>query len=79
MSPETLRGRRSTVKNVIEVEYGPNGEDYAVADIVRRKGKEDRAVLLNEMGLGAEISEEEGMAMFVDLGITWNKFRTLKK
>ena len=43
------------------------------------KGRKEREDILREMGLSGEMTEEDGLVMLVDLGITWNMFRRLKK
>ena len=60
---------------LIENEFGEEGQDFYIADSIGRKGKEEREVLLKEMGLGGEMTEEDGLAMLVDLGATWNMMR----
>jgi hypothetical protein len=79
VSPETLRKRRDCIRHTIQHNFGENGDDYFIAEIIRLKGKEEREVLLKEMGLGGEMTKQEGLAMLVDLGTTWNMFRKLKK
>ena len=72
--------RRSRVNNIIETQFGEGGEDYFIAETIRRKGEEERAQLLKEMGLGGgEMTEEDGLALIVDMGLTWNEFRRWKK
>ena len=79
MSPETLRRRRACVKANITTQLGDDGENYVVLEYVRRQGKEEREKLLREMGLGGEMDEKDGLAMLVDLGMTYNLFRKLRK
>ena len=64
---------------VIENQFGVEGQDYVISELIRRKGQEERAELLKQMGLGGEMTEEDGLAMIVDLGTTWNMFRRWKK
>ena len=64
---------------MIESQFGEDGEDFFVADVIRRKGRKDREKILHEMGLGGEMTEEQGLAMMVDLGTTWSMFRKLKR
>ena len=70
VSPETLRQRRNCITGIINRQFGLDGEDYLIGEMIRRKGKEERADLLQSMGLRGEMSEEEGLAMMVDLGAT---------
>ena len=79
VSHETLRRRRNRVTLVIENQFGVEGQDYVISELIRRKGQEERAELLKQMGLGGEMTEEDGLAMIVDLGTTWNMFRRWKK
>ena len=79
VSPETLRRRRSYIHGTIEQQFGKDGEKYFITETIRRKGKEEREDLLAEMGLGGEMTEQEGLAMLVDLGTTWTMFRKVKK
>ena len=71
--------KRSRVNNVIETQFGDDGQDYYIAETIRRKKKEERAKLLHEMGLGGEMTTEDGLALIVDMGITWNQFRRWKQ
>ena len=79
VSPETLRRRRSCVTDVICTQFGKDGQDHYIAEVIRRKGKDDRAALLVEMGLGGEITVEEEIAMMVDMTAPWNMLRKLRK
>ena len=79
VSPETLQRRRNCVTLVNENQFGVEGQDYVISELIRRKGQEERAELLKQMGLGGEMTEEDGLAMIVDLGTTWNMFRRWKK
>ena len=79
VSPETLRRRNSCITQVATTQHGPGGQNYYIAEVIRRKGKKEREVLLCEMGLGGEMTEEEGIAMMVDLGATWNMIRKLRR
>ena len=45
VSPETLRKRRSFINEMIEDQFGKDGENYFIAETIRRKGKEEREIL----------------------------------
>ena len=62
-----------------ENQFGKEDEKYFITETIRRKGKEEREDLLTEMGLGGEMTEQDGLAMLVDLGATWCMFRKVKK
>lgn len=52
------------------------------ADELKRKGKAERAELLEQAGLQVtttEVTAIEGLAMKVDLAIPWNKLRALRR
>ena len=74
-----MRKKRSCIAGVIESQFGADGEDYYVAEVIRRKGRKEREKILHEMGLAGEMTEQEGLAMLVDIGSTWNMFRKLKR
>ena len=78
-SPENLRKKRKLVTELAKDQLGEDGPDFYIAEEIRRKGKEEREVLLVEMGLKDEMTVEEGLAMLVDLGMTWNLFRNFKR
>ena len=60
-------------------QFGDNGDDYFIAEIIRRKGKEEREQLLHDMGLTGQMTEEQGLAMMVDMSATWNLMRKLRR
>ena len=78
MSPETLRRKRKLVSQMAEDQLGEDGTDFFITEEIRRKGKEAREDLLVEMGLAGEMSTEEGLAMFVDMRLTFNSMRKLR-
>ena len=79
VSPETIRRRMRYIYTVVHQEFGSGGEDFMIGELIRKKGQEERAELLREMGLTQEMSEEDGLAMLVDLGSTWSAFRKWKR
>ena len=78
-SPENLRKKRKLVTELAKDQLGEDGPNFYIAEEIRRKGKEEREVLLVEMGLADEMTVEEGLAMLVDMGLTWNLFRKYKR
>ena len=79
VSPETLRQRRSCASVVLTRQFGSDGEDYYIWEVIRRKDREEREKLLHEMGLGGQMDEQQGLAMMIDLGATWNMMRKLRR
>ena len=74
------RRKRKCVSNVATHRYGKDGVRYYIAEEIRSKGKDEREKILTEMGLNKKkMSAKEGLAMFVDLGITWNLLRKLRR
>ena len=67
------------VYTVVHQEIGPNGENFMMVETMKKKGREERLALLKDMGLSGEMSDEDGLAMLVDLGSTWNTFRKWKR
>ena len=42
-------------------------------------GQEERSKVLEEMGLGRELNEEESISMMADLNMTWYKHKNYVK
>ena len=79
LSPESKRRKLKCVTNVAENTIGKDGANFYITEEVRRKGKMEREELLVEMGLAGEMSTEEGIAMFVDMGLTWSSMRKFSR
>ena len=52
-----------------------NGQNHYIAEVIRRKEKDDRAALLVKMGEGGGGE----IVMMVDMGVTWNMLRKLRR
>ncbi len=77
-SDKTLRRRSHELMEHREVASGGQSSSQ-LQDEVKCLGKEERQKLLMDAGFTVDIPPEHGLAMKVDLGMTWFKVRELRR
>ena len=73
-----LRKRASETREFIEQEAGCSTSSIAklTAKVVKRSSKEERALILDEMGLKSnEIDASDGLALLADTKSSWYKYK----
>ena len=76
-SSSTVRKRKSDAVDLLKMEAGTTQEATTSmkALILMKGGQEERSKVLEEMGLGRELNEEESISMMADLNMTWYKYK----
>ena len=76
-SSSAVRKRKSDAVDFLKMEAGTTQESTTSmkALILMKGGQEDRSKVLEEMGLGRELNEEESISMMADLNMTWYKYK----
>ena len=76
-SSSTVRKRKSDAVDFLKMDAGTTQESTTSmkALILMEGGQEERSKVLEDMGLGRELNEEESISMMAHLNMTWYKYK----